>query len=157
MEVYFWLFIVSLVVAAGVFVYAFLLHRQIREFKERFKQFFGTKKNPHLSTVVMKNSETLKKMNGDIQQLYQAADELHKMAIRSTQKVGVNFYNPYGDTGGTFSFSIAMLDPNDNGIVISSLHTREGTRVYAKEINKGRSKQHLTEEEMEALRRANLS
>jgi len=156
MELYIWLFIGSLAAVAAVLVYAFLLHRQLREFKDRFKQFFGTKKNPHLSTIVMKNSETLKKMNNDIQQLYQAASDLHEMAIRSTQKVGVNFYNPYGDTGGTFSFSIAMLDSGDNGVVLSSLHTREGTRVYAKEIAKGKSKQHLTEEEMEALRRANL-
>lgn len=140
----------------AVLVYTYYVHRQVREFKERFKQFFGTKKNPHLSTIVMKNSETLKKMNTDIQDLYKAANDLHVMAVRSTQRVGVNFYNPYGDTGGTFSFSIAMLDSEDNGIVLSSLHTREGTRVYAKEINKGKSKQHLTEEEIEALRRANM-
>ncbi len=155
MDIYFVLFIITLAVAAGALVYAALIHRRMRAFEERFQQFFGTKKSPHLNAIVMRNVETIKKMTGDIDKLYAVAQELQQVALHSTQKVGTYFYNPYGDTGGTLSFSIAMLDAEDNGIVISSLHSRSGTQVYAKAIARGQSKQHLTGEEIEALRRAN--
>lgn len=156
MELYFWLFIVSLAAVVAVLVYAIIIHRQLADFKARFKQFFGTKKNPHLNSIVMKNTEKIEKAQTDIKDLVKAANSLHKMATRSTQKVGVYFYNPYGDTGGVLSFSVAMLNDSDSGIIISSLHARGGTRIYAKEITKGQSKQHLTEEEIEAIKRSNL-
>lgn len=153
---YFLLSVVALVAVMGLGIYAFLLNRQIREFKEKFKLFFGTKKNPHLSTIVMRNTDALEQAEADIKNLQTNTAGIQELAIRSLQKVGTYFYNPYGDTGGTFSFSIAFLNYANSGVVISSLHTREGTRVYAKEIIKGKSKQYLTEEEMEALRRADL-
>lgn len=156
MEISFWLGIGGIIIGVSGLVYGFLVQRQVTEFKQRFKQFFGTKKNPHLNAIVMRNTENMKKMNEDIQKLYEGVSSVHEMAIRSTQKVGVHFYNPYGDAGGTFSFSVAFLDANDSGVIVSSLHAREGTRVYAKEISKGKSSKHLTGEEIEALRRANL-
>ncbi|MFC1618233.1 DUF4446 family protein [Patescibacteria group bacterium] len=156
MELYFWLFIISLAAVIAVLVYAITIQRQIKEFQARFKQFFGTKKSPHLNSIVMKNTDNMSQAQKDIEELGQAANNLHKMASRSTQKVGVFFYNPYGDTGGALSFSVAMLNDLGSGVIFSSLHARGGTRVYAKEIVKGKSKQHLTEDEMEAMRRANL-
>ncbi len=155
MDIYFYLFLISLAVGAAALIFGILVNRRVRSFEERFQQFFGTKKSPHLNAIVMRNVETIKKMTGDIDKLYEVAQELQQIALHSTQKVGTHFYNPYGDTGGTLSFSIAMLDAEDNGIVISSLHSRSGTQVYAKAIERGQSKQHLTEEEIEALRRAN--
>jgi hypothetical protein len=156
MDIYLILLGAVLAAVVGVGIYAFWLHRQMREFKNKFKLFFGTKKNPHLSTIVMKNTDALERAGADIKALQQTTAGIQELAVRSLQKVGTYFYNPYGDTGGTFSFSIAFLNYANNGVVISSLHTREGTRVYAKEIANGKSKQYLTEEEMEALRRADL-
>ena len=57
--------------------------------------------------------------------------------------------------GGNQSFAIALLDGHNNGLVISSLYTREGTRIYAKPIIKGNSPRHpLTEEEKKAIAKA---
>ena len=54
------------------------------------------------------------------------------------QKMGFVRFNPFNDTGGDQSFCLAILDGNNNGIVISSLHNRDQTRIYAKRITKGR-------------------
>lgn len=73
---------------------------------------------------------------------------------RSFQRVGLVRFNPFEDTGGNQSFALALLDANGDGLVLSSLHSRAGTRVYAKAINGGRSETALSEEEAEAVRQA---
>ena len=73
---------------------------------------------------------------------------------RSFQRIGLVRFNPFEDTGGNQSFALALLDANGDGIVFSSLHTRAGTRVYAKAVNGGRSETALSEEETQAVRDA---
>ncbi len=73
---------------------------------------------------------------------------------RSIQRVGLVRFNPFEDTGGNQSFAIALLDGAGSGVVVSSLHSRTGTRVYAKGVTDGRAEGALSEEETDALRRA---
>ncbi len=71
------------------------------------------------------------------------------------QKIGVLRFNPFKDTGGDQSFILSLLDSTDTGVVISSLHTRTGTRWYAKKIVEGKGMQHaLSEEERNAILKA---
>ena len=56
---------------------------------------------------------------------------------RSFQRVGLVRYNPFEETGGNQSFALALLDAGGDGWVLSSLHARSGTRVYAKAISAG--------------------
>jgi HAMP domain-containing protein len=80
-----------------------------------------------------------------------AMDEVDR---RSVQHVGVVRFNPFEDTGGQQSFALALLDGAANGVVISSLHSRQQTRVFLKSISGGTSESNLSAEETEALRRA---
>jgi hypothetical protein len=73
---------------------------------------------------------------------------------KAIQRMGLVRYNPFEDTGGNQSFAVALLDANGDGVVVSSLHARSGTRIYAKAILGGRSEGALSEEEAEALRNA---
>ena len=71
------------------------------------------------------------------------------------QKLGFVRFNPFNDTGGDQSFCLAILNGHDTGIVISSLHSREQTRIYAKRIVAGKTEGvELSREEAEALNRA---
>jgi hypothetical protein len=76
---------------------------------------------------------------------------LEKISKISVQKVGFLRFNPFQDTGGDNSFIAAFLDRENNGILLSSLYTREGVRLYAKHIQNGVSKHHLSEEEKKVL------
>ena len=69
----------------------------------------------------------------------------------SVQKVGFLRFNPFQDTGGDNSFTIALLDGENTGVIFSSLYMREGTRLYAKEIKNGIPRQTLSEEETRVL------
>ena len=62
---------------------------------------------------------------------------LEASAPRAFQRVGLVRFNPFEDTGGNQSFALALLDAEGNGWVLSSLHARTGTRIYAKAIRGG--------------------
>ncbi len=79
---------------------------------------------------------------------------LEEQARHSVQHVGLVRYNPFDDTGGQQSFALALLDAAFDGVVISSLHSRQQTRIYLKEISGGRCDGQLSAEESEALKRA---
>jgi hypothetical protein len=83
--------------------------------------------------------------------------ELKKDSNFFIQKMAIIRYNPFKESGGNQSFSIAMLDKKDSGIVITSLYNRDGNRVFAKPINKGRSEYLLSEEEKKAIEKAKKS
>jgi hypothetical protein len=71
---------------------------------------------------------------------------------RSLQHIGLVRFNPFEDTGSDQSFAIALLDDERDGIVISSLHGRQNTRVFAKPVAKGTSAHNLSDEESQAIR-----
>jgi hypothetical protein len=73
---------------------------------------------------------------------------------RAFQRVGLVRFNPFEETGGNQSFALALLDAGGDGWVLSSLHARAGTRVYAKAVKAGRSDAALSDEETAALAQA---
>lgn len=70
------------------------------------------------------------------------------------QKVALMRFNPFDDLGGDHSFALALLDRDDNGIIMSGLHTRERTRIYVKNISGGKSTLELSKEEAKVLKQA---
>lgn len=79
---------------------------------------------------------------------------VEREAAASLHRVGIVRFNPFADTGGQQSFVVALLDAGGTGFLISSLHSRQATRLYLKQISGGRSDTALSDEESEAIRRA---
>ena len=115
---------------------------------------FKGKEVADLEGVIFEQIKRLRQNEKNIRELARFCQELEKTAQKSIQKTGVVRFNPFKDMGGDQSFSIALLDAYDSGLVISSLFTREGTRIYTKPIDQGNSKYPLTEEEKRAIEQA---
>ena len=82
-------------------------------------------------------------------------NKLQKDNVFNIQKVGLVRFNPFSETGGNQSFSLALLDGEDSGFVITSLHSREITRTYAKEVSKSKQEGYeLSVEEKRAVKSA---
>ena len=73
---------------------------------------------------------------------------------KSIQKVGIIRYNAYKDTGSDLSFTLALLDENNNGVVLNGIYSREMSNIYAKPIENGKSTYTLSDEEQKAIERA---
>jgi len=80
--------------------------------------------------------------------------KMHTSAQFAISKQAMIRFNPFGDTGGDQSFVLALLDNHNNGVIISSVHARTSTRIYAKEITSGLSKYNLSDEETIAIQKA---
>ena len=86
----------------------------------------------------------------------QKLDELTQDGKNHLQRIEVVRYNPYNDTGGDQSFSVVLLDGTLNGLLITSLHSRSGTRIYTKIIKSGKSDLELSKEEKVLLEKTVL-
>jgi hypothetical protein len=110
--------------------------------------FFRKKQEPQDLKQVLKQFKVLQ---NNFQQLLLEVEKIKKEQVFSIQKVGLIRYNPFSEVGGNQSFSLALLDAQDNGIVITSLYNREGNRVYSKPIEQGQSSYPLSAEEIKAI------
>lgn len=141
--------IVLLLIAWNVY-----LQLQFKGIKKKQKDLFGGKTGQDLEQLVLGHSKDIKKLDEDIEDLYEISEKIHKISLKGIQKVGVVRFNPFKDTGGNQSFAVALLDSSNSGLIISSLFTREETRVYSKPIKDGASEFQLSKEEKEAVKKA---
>jgi len=116
-----------------------------------FNFFKKTKKEPENFEEILTHFQNLKK---DFEKILKEMASLKKESKFSIQKIGMIRFNPFSGVGGDQSFSVALLDANNNGVVITSLYVREGNRVYAKPVKKGESKYELSTEEKKVIARA---
>jgi hypothetical protein len=145
-------FLTALVFVAALFItWIIYLQWQVWQFKKKLKMLFHGGKAQDLEGVIFEQIKRLRQTERGLREINKFAEYLEKMALRSVQKVGVVRFNPFKETGSDQSFSIALLDPNDNGMTISGLFTREGTRLYVKPLASGQSKYPLSNEEKEAI------
>lgn len=86
----------------------------------------------------------------DVERVNRLASELEG----AIQRVGVVRYNPFEDTGSNQSFVLAMLDARGDGFVLSSLHSRQATRMFLKPVSGGKADSAVSDEEAEAVRLA---
>ena len=91
------------------------------------------------------------KNESDIRLLEKRAQSIETDGLSHVQKVGLIRFNPFKELGGDHSFSLAILNGQDSGVVITGLHTRERTRVYMKDIKNGKSQSDLSLEEKKAV------
>jgi hypothetical protein len=118
------------------------------------KEFFSSGVHKNLEQILVDQNRQLTKINSEIKDLDESLTRLYKDNRSNIQKIGFVRFNPFENAGGNISFSLALLDADDEGVVISSLHGREGTRMYAKAVKSGISESKLTDEEMEAIKQA---
>lgn len=105
--------------------------------------------------IVAKQNERMATVVDKLDRVILEASRLKEDAKKNLRKIGVVRFNPFQEVGGDQSFVVSFLDDEGKGIVLSSLHGRGGTRVYAKTIEKGEGKGYtLSTEEKEAIRNA---
>jgi Protein of unknown function (DUF4446) len=94
----------------------------------------------------------VEEVSKSLKELIRLVEYLEQRTRGSLQHIGLVRFNPFADTGSDQSFAIALLDDRRDGIVISSLHGRANTRVFAKPVENGASRHQLSDEESEAIR-----
>ncbi|OGI74835.1 hypothetical protein A2740_02225 [Candidatus Nomurabacteria bacterium RIFCSPHIGHO2_01_FULL_43_16] len=124
--------------------------------EKRLKRFFlGRKAKDLEDTIIILEQEIIKlnKARDNIEKEIVAINTKLKKSIRGLEAIR---FNPFPDQGSNQSFAIGMLDEEGDGLVISSLYSRERMSIFAKPVKNGKSEYELSTEEKEALRRAEV-
>lgn len=111
-------------------------------------------KEPDVRKILERLLAEEEKRNKSIDEIWSYIKKVEKKAEGHIQKVGLVRFNPFSETGGDHSFSLALMTGENNGFVITGLHTRERTRIYLKPVKLGRSELSLSEEEKKAIEKA---
>ena len=146
--------LVLVAVVAVLIVVALVLERRIGVLDRRLSGLTRGADDRSLEAVLDAHLDKVFAVAHQVDDLESRTGLLETAGRKAFSRVGLVRYNPFEETGGNQSFALALLDANGNGWVLSSLHARSGTRVYAKGIAGGRSDAALSEEETAAIRQA---
>lgn len=119
--------------------------------KKRYDKFMQGKNASSLEDDMHGVFEDMKLLKNNVDRNKKDIRILYKNMERTFQKLGIVKYDAFNQMGGQLSFSLALLDENNDGFIINSVHSSEGCYSYTKEIKNGTSSISLGEEEQQAL------
>lgn len=137
-----------LLLLIGFVVQSARLGRAVRSYRELVRDQDGGTLHDRLVGSAEQAVRATERM-GELEATHAVID---RRTRRSLQHIGLVRFNPFDDTGSDQSFAIALLDDQRDGIVISSLHGRANTRLFAKPVAAGESPHNLSQEESQAIR-----
>ena len=149
-----WLALAALAVAIAALVVAVYAWRQMKTVQAQYDALTRGADGGNLDAVLNQHMENVRAALIEAAAAKETAQRVEELGRSHVQHVAVLRYNPFSNTGGDQSFVLALADHNGDGALINSLHTRDGTRIYAKPLAGWGSAHTLNEEEQEALARA---
>lgn len=146
-------FLITILALGIIFIWTSAITFFIFKITAKNKELFSGNKTKGQDIYSLINGYLLKmrKISQENQTIIDEFKKLQENYAGCVQKVALIRYNPFKDIGGDQSFSLALLDKKDNGVVLTSILSREGNRAYAKNISKGKSEHKLSLEEEKAI------
>lgn len=146
-----YLFIVMFVLIIILLVVVITQMVKLSKLSKRYKKFMGGKNAKSLEKDIVGLYEDNKFLKTSLEKNKKDIQTLYRKFEGAFQKVGIVKYDAFNQMGGQLSFSLALLDENDNGFVLNSVHSTEGCYSYTKEIKNGLCDISLGDEEKKAL------
>lgn len=127
---------------------------RLNKLTKKYKKFMAGKNAKNLETDIVGLFEDNKFIKVSLEKNQKDINTLYKKFEGAFQKIGLTKYDAFNQMGGQLSFSLALLDENNNGFILNSVHSAEGCYSYTKEIKQGECSISLGDEEKKALEMA---
>ena len=124
--------------------------------EKRLKRFFAGKKGKDLEESIIILEEDISKLKSAKEKTEKEIIEINKKLKKSIRGLETIRFNPFPDQGSNQSFAVGMVNEDGDGVVFSSLYSRERMSIFAKPIKSGKSEYELTTEEKEVLKKAKV-
>lgn len=125
--------------------------------ERRLKRFFLGKKAKDLEDTIINLEEEISKLKKSKEYTEKELKDINAKLKKSIRGLETIRFNPFPDQGSNQSFAIGMLNEDGDGVVLSSLYSRERMSIFAKPIKNGKSEYELTEEEKKTLEKARVA
>jgi len=132
-------------------VWMAVISGRLKKLRKQYVAVMGNTGITNIEDVVIEMKERLAAQERIASDLNVSLLDVEKQIPLKKSKIGVLRYNAFGEQGNDLSFSIAIVNEEKDGVVLSGIHNRENMFIYAKPIEKGSSKYHLTPEEISAI------
>lgn len=150
-----WVLIGALGAILLLLILIIILFVKNSKLNKRYRKFMNGADGKSLEKVIQKRFDEIDIVNQELNDQKMQIQEIKETLTTAFQKVGIIKYDAFREMGGKLSFALAMLNDENNGFIINSMHSsREGCYTYIKEIIHGESFVVLAEEEQEALNKA---
>ena len=144
--------LVVLVILIILYITNLIKLRKINENYIKFVKKIGNGNNiDEMLREYINGVENVKNTNKEI---INYCENIDKKVSTCIQKVGIVRYNAFKDTGSDLSFTLALLNEYNDGVVLNGIYSREMSNIYAKPVKDGKSTYVLSEEEKEAINKA---
>ena len=140
-----------LVILMFVLLMAYII--KIKKIQRRYEKFMS-KDEVDLEELLVQYTKKLNILLQNEKEMMTSMKQMEESMALCIQKVGVVRYNAIANTGADLSFTVAMLDSQNNGFVLNGIYSRDGSYTYAKPIQGGKSTYNLSDEEKEAINKA---
>ncbi len=142
------------VIVIFLLVWMLFLSIWVYNTSNHYRRLIGKTKREDLKEIL--NTLLNQQTHGEkkLQEVLVSIESFRKNNLANIQKIGVVKFNPYSGTGGAHSFALCILDGQDNGFIVLSLHGREDSRLYLKEVTLGKTEYELSKEEMQVFVKA---
>lgn len=127
---------------------------KMKKLRKAYNCFMKGKDMESMEEILMKQFDRIEVLEEADREKRKEINSLKILMQKSYQKAGLVKYDAFREMSGKLSYALALLDQNDNGVIITSMYSRDGCFSYAKEVIMGESKINLSEEEQEALEKA---
>jgi hypothetical protein len=149
------LVLVALAAALGLLaVFSIYSYAEFKKARRMYRAFMVGVDKQNLEQGLLSLVERLVRLEEDRDIILRELREAERRQVFATQRVGMIRFNAFHDAGGELSFALALLDGENNGIVMSSIYGRAEARIYAKPVEQGKSSHALSKEEEQAIAKA---
>jgi len=131
-----------------------ILFVRVSALKKRLKALLGNEEAKNIEEAIIRNHQQLAELKEDQGWLRKELQSLAEQSKKMKAKAAIVRYNAFHEMGSDLSFSIAIVDEAGNGLVLTGIHNRTDTQMYAKPLENGQSKYSLSPEEIEAINQA---
>ena len=125
---------------------------KLKKINKNYKKFMKKLGNGNNIEEMLKSYvNKVEEVNNKNEEIVKYCKKLDNNISLCIKKIGIVRYNAFKDTGSDLSFALALLNDNNDGVLLNGIYSREMSNIYAKQVNEGKTNNKLSEEERQAL------
>ncbi|MEY8763276.1 MULTISPECIES: DUF4446 family protein [Clostridium] len=128
-----------------------IIFKSLNRLERKYKKLVRGSSGKNLEDLIVKYFDKVNDAQKESENVKKMYDNLNSKIKRCIQKISIVRYRAFEDVGSDLSFSIALLDANNDGVIITGIYGRDESTTYAKPIDSGMSRYELSQEEKQVL------
>lgn len=137
-----------------LFIITMILLASVKKLEKKYRKMMRGVNNKNLEQMINDNLDNIEKALNKSQEAVDECKSISQELKGCINKVAIMRYKAFENVGSDLSFSIAILDSYNDGVIITGIYSRHDSTTYAKPIDKGISRYDLSEEELHVLNEA---